>query len=143
MKNLGLSYRVGRSSDIRAGAVQKCYDTPLGVSIEKDREKSHKGKMFSFSLGPQGLWELPQAAGYLIEYKQIVRCVASILGLQNITMDAECGCTFVTTGRGHGFGTVSSFESARALRGGQVWKAWPVFSRYFGPQDAAFTGPAP
>src|ERR1700674_1588385 len=79
-KPLACRYREGRSSDIRAGAVQKCYDTPLGVSIEKDREKSHKGKMFSFSLGPQALWELPQAAGYLIEYKQIVRWVASILG---------------------------------------------------------------
>jgi hypothetical protein len=78
-KTLGLSYREGRSSDIRAGAVQKCYDTPLGVSIEKDSEKSHKGKMFSFSQEPQSLCELPPIAGYLIEYKQIVRRVTSIL----------------------------------------------------------------
>jgi hypothetical protein len=79
MKNLGLSYRVGRSSDIRAGAVQKCYDTPLGVSIEKDREKSHKGKMFSLSGEPEGLGDMPLAASYLIELKRIVRKVASVL----------------------------------------------------------------
>jgi hypothetical protein len=49
------------------------------VSIEKDSEKSHKGKMFSSSLEPQSLCELPPFAGYLTEYKQIVRKVASIL----------------------------------------------------------------
>jgi hypothetical protein len=100
-KPLACRYREGRSSDIRAGAVQKCYDTPLGVSIEKDREKSHKRKMFSFSQARQWFGKLPPDAGYLIEYKPIVRPSASILGFtkryQNVTLEGKGDCTFVTT----------------------------------------------